>query len=380
MKDKIWLSSPHMGGAELKYISEAFEENWIAPLGPHVNAVEENLSTYLGEGVKVSALSSGTSAIHLALIELGIVEDDIVLCSSFTFVASCNPILYLGAVPVFIDSEPDTWNMDPDLLEKAIIDLIKKGKKPKAIMLVYLYGMPAHIDRIVEISKKYEIPLVEDAAEALGAKYKEKALGTFGDFSIFSFNGNKIITGSCGGALVSTNNEKINHSRFLSTQARDPQPYFQHSEIGYNYRMSNICAGIVRGQLEVLNERVNKRREINEFYKKALSEISGISFLNECSPDFFSNHWLTCILVDPLKTNGVNHEDLRLFLCENNIESRHLWKPMHLQPLFKKAMMYSNGISEKLFGMGLCLPSGSNMTNEDLERIVNLIKQRISIN
>ncbi len=373
MNDKIWLSSPHMGENELKYVQEAFETNWIAPLGPHVNAVEENINTYIGGKSYVAALNTGTAAIHLALIQLGVQRGDTVLCSSFTFVASCNPIVYLGAEPVFIDSERETWNMSPELLEEAIIDLEKKGNKPKAIVLVHLYGMPAKMEELMAVANKYNVPVVEDAAEALGSTYKGKALGTFGEFGVFSFNGNKIITGSAGGVLISPSGDKIARTRFLSTQARDAEPHFQHSEIGYNYRMSNICAAIIRGQIEVLDERVARRREIHFLYKKAIGTINGVTFLEEPNEDYFSNHWLSCLLIDENIT-GVSKEEVRLFLEKNNVEARPLWKPMHLQPVFEGCKVYENGTAEELFNTGLCLPSGSNMTNEDVDRVIGLLK------
>ena len=355
MSAKIWLSSPHMSGNEMKYIDEAFKTNWIAPLGPHVSAFENELANYLH--VKhVAALSSGSAAIHLALIILGIKSEDEVLVSSFTFSATVNPIVYQGAVPVLIDSEEDTWNMSPELLEEAIKDRLSKGKKPKAIILVHLYGMPARIDEIMSIANNYEIPVIEDAAEALGSKYNGKPLGAFGDISILSFNGNKIITTSGGGALLSNNEEYVKQARFLSTQARDNAPYYQHSQIGYNYRLSNVLAGIGRGQLEVIDERIQQRRSNYDFYYKSLNGISGISFQKENEKNF-SNRWLTTILVDSIKTGGVSNIDIRLFLEKNNIESRPLWKPMHLQPIFRKYPSYANGVSEKLFDIGLCLPS-----------------------
>lgn len=377
MNEKIWLSSPHMSGKEQKYIQEAFDTNWIAPLGPNVDGFEQDLIEYL-KITHVAALSSGTAAIQLALILLNVKPGDEVICSSFTFSASANPIVYLGAKPVFIDSEKDTWNMDPYLLEEGIKDRIKKGKKPKAIIVVHLYGMPAKIDKIIAIAEKYDIPVIEDAAEALGSKFKGKSLGTFGEFGILSFNGNKIITTSGGGALISHNAETIKKARFLATQARDEAPHYQHSEIGYNYRMSNILAGIGRGQMEVLEDRVNKRREIHEYYYKSLSHIEGISFLREPSKDYFSNYWLTTILVDPDNTNSITREDIRLALLKENIDSRPLWKPMHLQPVFKDYISFQNGVSERLFINGLCLPSGSNMTDNELLRVSDAVIQTIS--
>jgi dTDP-4-amino-4,6-dideoxygalactose transaminase len=374
MSTKIWLSSPHLGGNEIKYIEKAFEENWIAPLGPNVDSFENELGEYLNMP-NVAALSSGTSAIHLALILLDVQMGDEVICSSFTFSASANPIAYQKAIPVFVDSESDTWNMDPELLEIAIKDRISKGKKPKAIILVHLYGMPAKLEQIISIASKYEIPIIEDAAEALGSRYKGKACGTFGLMSILSFNGNKIITTSGGGALVSENKELIEKSRFLATQARDNAPHYQHSQIGYNYRMSNIIAGIGRGQLEVLDERVEQRRKVNKFYHQILGNKSGISFLNEPNSDYFSNHWLTAICLNPKETGGVTNEAVRLALETENIESRPLWKPMHLQPIFTTAPSYTNGVSENLFHNGLCLPSGSNLSEVEKDRIKKTLEK-----
>lgn len=372
-KPKIWLSSPHMGGKEQEFVKEAFETNWVAPLGPNVDGLEKDLEQYTG-AKHAAALSSGTSAIHLALIMLGVGPGDYVLCQSFTFSASANPIAYQGATPVFIDSEKDTWNMSPEFLEKAIIELMAKGKKPKAIIPVHLYGVPAKMDEIMAIAAKYDIPVVEDAAEALGATLNGKACGTFGQLGILSFNGNKIITTSGGGALISDKEEYIKKSRFLATQARDNAPHYQHSHIGYNYRMSNITAGIGRGQMLVLNDRVAQRRYNFEFYKKAFASIEGISFLEEM-PGAFSNRWLTCILVDPSKTNGKTREDIRIALEKENIECRPLWKPMHLQPIFENAPFFGDGTSEKIFEDGLCLPSGSNLTDEDLNKVVAAIKE-----
>lgn len=366
-----------MGGDEIKYVQEAFDTNWVAPVGPHISAFEQELARYVGLKY-VSALSSGTAAIHLALIILGVKPQDEIICSSFTFAGTCNPIVYLGATPVFIDSEKETWNMDPDLLEEAIRDRIKKtGKKPKAIIAVHLYGMPAHMDRIMAISRQYEIPVIEDAAEALGSTLHGQRLGSFGDFSVLSFNGNKIITTSGGGALLSNNEAWIQKARFLATQARDHAPHYEHSEIGYNYRLSNVCAGIGRGQLLVLDERVRQRRANYDFYRAALGDIPGIEFLEEPS-GYFSNRWLTTLLIDPDKTKGITREDLRLELAKENIESRPLWKPMHLQPVFKECPSYINDISQELFNKGLCLPSGSNLTMEELHRVTGLIKEIIT--
>ncbi len=360
-----------MGGEEEQYIKDAFDSNWIAPSGPHIAAFENNLSR-ISKDYHIAALSSGTSAIHLALILLGVKDGDEVLCSSFTFSASANPISYLGAFPVFIDSESDTWNMCPKLLEEAIIDRVEKGKIPKAIILVHLYGMPAKIDEIMRIANKHCIPVVEDAAEALGSSYKNSPLGTAGKFGVYSFNGNKIITTSAGGVLISNNKKLILKAKFLATQARDNRSHYEHSEIGYNYRMSNICAAIGLGQLEVLSDRVLQKRQIHKYYKNALLSIKNISFLEE-SEGSFSNFWLTTILL--ARNSTIDREQLRLHLEKDNIETRPLWKPMHLQPVFKECSSYINGVSEDLFNRGLCLPSGTNMTIQDLERVVNKIKE-----
>ena len=365
---KIWLSSPHMGGNEQKFVQEAFDTNWVAPLGPNVTGFEIDLENYLNNDVHVAALSSGTAAIHLGLVLLGIQAGDEVICQSFTFSASANPILYLGAIPVFIDSEPETWNMCPVALEEAIIDSISKGKKPKAIIPVHLYGMPYKVDEIRAIANKYKIPLLEDSAEALGSKYKGQKCGTFGDVSALSFNGNKIITTSGGGALV-TNDKKVKEKTiFLATQARDNAPHYQHSEIGYNYRLSNICAGIGRGQMEVLDYHVQKRRAMHQFYLDLFKNNDAITVFNEPSSDYYSNHWLSCIIINPDKSKKTR-EELRLALENANIESRPLWKPMHLQPIFEKYSFYGSNISENLFNNGLCLPSGSNLNEEDKIRI-----------
>lgn len=377
MNSKIWLSSPHMGGNEQKYINEAFDANWVAPLGPNVDGFENDLETYLNEDVKVAVLSAGTAALHLALIECDVKHGEEVICQSMTFSASANPIAYCGAIPVFIDSEKDTWNMCPIALEEGIQDRISKGKKPKAIIVVHLYGMPAKMDEIAAIAKKYEIPVIEDAAEALGSTYKGKSCGTFGRFGILSFNGNKIITTSGGGALVCHNQEDKDKAVFLSTQARDNAPHYQHSYIGYNYRMSNIVAGIGRGQMEVLNERVEARRKMHDFYVDIFKDIEGVEVFSEPNEDYYSNHWLSAIVIDE-KITGKNREDLRLAFLEDNIESRPLWKPMHLQPVFADAPYYGTNIAEKLFDNGLCLPSGSNLTNEDRVRIALKIKEVFS--
>lgn len=371
MNPKIWLSSPHMSGREMRYINEAFDTNWVSPLGPNVTGFEQELASYLKVN-HCAALVSGTAALHMALINLGVAYGDEVVCQSFTFSASANPIVYQGATPVFVDSEPETWNMDPNLLEVAIKDRIAKGKKPKAIIAVHLYGMPAKIDEILSVAQRYEIPVVEDAAEAIGSTYRGKNCGTFGVMGALSFNGNKIITTSGGGALVSENEGYIKNTRFLSTQARDAAPHYQHSKIGYNYRMSNIVAGIGRGQLEVLNLRVQQRRANNQFYRNLLGSLEGITFLTE-SNGTFSNYWLTAMLIDP--KIGISREDVRLGLEADNIESRPLWKPMHLQPVFSGAPAYTSGFSEKAFEQGLCLPSGSNLTDEEKERIASQLKR-----
>ncbi|PTX42636.1 dTDP-4-amino-4,6-dideoxygalactose transaminase [Christiangramia gaetbulicola] len=376
-KEKIWLSSPHMGGTELKYIHDAFDQNWIAPLGPNVNGFENDIKKYLdpegSEGIEVAALSSGTAALHLSLIQLGVGPEDEVICQSMTFAASANPIMYLGAKPIFIDSERDTLNICPEQLEIAIKDRISKGKKPKAIIAVHLYGMPYKVDEIEAISKKYEIPIIEDSAEALGSTYKNRNCGTLGDYSVLSFNGNKIITTSGGGALVIKSFEQKQKTVFLATQARDDAPHYQHSEIGYNYRLSNISAGIGRGQMEVLDKRVEARRNMFQFYVNLFHTEAGVEVHEEPSDDFFSNHWLTVIEVNEEKTNGVSREDLRKCLEEENIESRPLWKPMHMQPVFKRFPFYGKGVAENIFKNGLCLPSGSNLTDNDRDRLKKAI-------
>ncbi|OIQ27492.1 MAG: pyridoxal phosphate-dependent aminotransferase [Bacteroidetes bacterium MedPE-SWsnd-G2] len=374
MDSKIWLSSPHMGGREQHYINQAFDSNWIAPLGPNVDGFESDLEQSLSNKVQIAALSSGTAAIHLGLKVLGVSKGDEVICQSKTFSASVNPILYLGASPVFVDSELDTWNLCPMLLKKAIQDRIAKGKKPKAIIAVHLYGMPYKVTEIHEIADQYNIPVLEDSAEALGSSYKSQPCGTFGKVAALSFNGNKIITTSGGGALCCPTNEIKNKIIHWSTQSRDKGVSYLHSEIGYNYRMSNILAGIGRGQMEVLKERVNARRRVFDFYKSELNNIKAITFLEE-PEGYFSNRWLTTILLDSYDTR----EELRLALNEDNIESRPLWKPMHQQPVFKNYPSYINGNSDALFERGLCLPSGSNLTNIDLNRVTKNIKSYFSV-
>lgn len=373
MAEKIYLSAPHMGGKELKYIQEAFDTNWISPVGPNIEGFEKDISSYV-KGSHVAALSSGTAAIHLALIILGVRRGDEVLCSSFTFAGSCNPIIYQNAIPVFVDSEAETWNMDPELLRTAIKERMRHGKKPKVIILVHLYGMPAKLDELLNIAREFEIPVIEDAAEALGSAYNGQKLGTFGDIGILSFNGNKIITTSGGGAMLSNNPKFIEKAKFLSTQARDSAPHYEHSEIGYNYRMSNICAGIGRGQMEILDEHVQSRRKNFNFYQQLLSGVDGISFVDEPA-GVFSNRWLTTAIINPQHTGGVTSEDLRLMLEKDNIESRPLWKPMHMQPVFKGAPFFGSGVSEHLFKHGICLPSGSNMTESDKKRIKNVLRR-----
>ena len=372
---KIWLSSPHIGKNELKYINEAFETNWIAPLGPHVNAFEQGLQD-LTKTKHAAALSSGTSALHLALILLGVKAEDTVFCQSLTFSASANPIAYQGAIPVFIDSEENTWNMDPVLLRRALKEAKQNDKMPKAIIPVHLYGMPAKMDEILSIAKEYEVPVIEDAAEALGSSIENKPCGSFGEFGVLSFNGNKIITTSGGGALLSENPEMIEKARFLATQARDSAPHYQHSHIGYNYRMSNVLAGIGRGQLEVLGDRVAGRRRNFDRYKSYFSNWNNQGFniqFQEEPQGFYSNRWLTCILVEPTSNKGLTREKIRVAMDLENIETRPLWKPMHQQPIFATSKNYTNEVSDKLFENGLCLPSGSNLTEDEFNRIFNCL-------
>jgi len=386
MAKKIYLCSPHMGGGEMKYVREAFDSNWVAPLGPNVDAFERELCAATG-AKHVAALSSGTAAIHLSLIMLGVGPGDYVIGTSFTFSATVNPIAYLGATPVLVDSEPWTWNMDPELLEKAIQGLkvgksesliVGKGRLPKAIIVAHLYGMPARMREIMAVADKYGIPVVEDAAEALGSEYMGRRVGCNSKFGILSFNGNKIITTSGGGALISDDAAMIERARFLATQARDPAPHYQHSVIGYNYRMSNVVAGVGRGQLEVLDLRVRQHREFNAWYRELLKDVPGVSFQSEPSPDFYSNFWLTCIVVDPAVA-GTDREKLRLAFDTADIESRPLWKPMHLQPVFAGCPAYVNGTSEALFTNGLCLPSGSNIDAEGRERIEEVLRREFGI-
>ena len=370
-KPKIYLSSPHIGEEELLNVQEAFATNWISPAGPFIGQFENDLASYCGTA-GAAVVQSGTAAIHLALRLLDIQQGDIILCQSFTFIGSSNPILYEKATPVFIDSEASTWNMCPNALEEAIVYLDKKGKRPKAIIVVHLYGMPAKMKEIMTIAYRYNIPVIEDAAEALGSSIDGKACGSFGNFGILSFNGNKIITTSGGGALLSNNLDTLQKARFLATQAKDNAPHYEHTQIGYNYRMSNIAAAIGVGQLKVLEERVAARRANHDFYQALLANVEGVQFLEE-PEGYFSNRWLSSIIIDPLVT-GVSREDLRLALEKENIESRPLWKPMHMQPLFENCDYYGTDFSEKLFQDGLCLPSGSNLTPQEKERISNQLK------
>lgn len=372
--EKIWLSSPHMGGEELKFVNEAFDTNWVAPLGPNVNGFEADLEKYLGANLHVAALSAGTAALHLGLILLDVKAGDEVICQSFTFSASANPIAYQGAIPVFVDSEPDTWNMCPVALRQAIEHRLAAGKKPKAIVAVHLYGMPYKADEIRQVADEYQIPILEDSAEALGSTYKGRACGTFGDIGILSFNGNKIITTSGGGALVSNSKEVKEKAVFLATQARDNAPHYQHSHIGYNYRLSNISAGIGRGQMLVLDAHIAKRQAMNAFYRELFAEVAGITVFAEPTADFSSNHWLSAITID----KAIHGADARVRLAEvfnqANIESRPLWKPMHLQPVFQDTLYFGGTVAEDLFEIGLCLPSGSNLSTADRERIATTVR------
>ncbi|TDE41737.1 pyridoxal phosphate-dependent aminotransferase [Flavobacterium rhamnosiphilum] len=374
MNSKIYLSSPHMGSSELSYIQEAFDTNWIAPIGPHVDGFEDNLAIYLSDEVHVGALSSGTAAIHLALVLLGVVQGDEVLVQTHTHIASANPILYLGATPVFIDSEIDTWNLCPIALEEAIVDRIAKGATPKAIIAVHLYGVPYKIDEVRTVADKYGIPILEDSAEALGSSYKGQKCGTFGDIGVLSFNGNKIITTSGGGAIVTKTAMQKDRAVFFATQSRDAAPHYQHSEIGYNYRMSNICAGIGRGQMEVLDDHVALRRKMHAFYVDLFKDIAAVTVFEAPNDDYFANYWLSAITIDAQLTNGVDRETLRLTFEAANIESRPLWKPMHLQPIFSMYPYYGKKVAETLFEDGLCLPSGSNLTDAERERIAAVVR------
>ncbi|USK31661.1 aminotransferase class I/II-fold pyridoxal phosphate-dependent enzyme [Bacillus sp. F19] len=372
---KIFLSPPHMSGREEKYINDAFNSNWIAPLGPNVDMFEKEIASFLGVN-KALAVSSGTAAIHLALILLDVKKGDTVFCSSLTFIASANPILYQGAIPVFIDSEPDTWNMSPQALEKAFKKELHEGRRPKAVIVVNLYGQSAKMFEIQKLCEEYDVPIIEDAAESLGSTYNNRMSGTIGKFGIYSFNGNKIITTSGGGMLVSDDEDALIRAKFLAAQARDVAPYYQHTEVGYNYRMSNVLAGIGRAQLEVLEDRVSSRRKIYNKYFRELSNLPGIKFMPELE-NSMSNRWLTALTIDE-RLSGLNTTKVIRFLDKENIEARHVWKPLHLQPLFKETRYYPHcsvhNVSEQLFNSGICLPSGSSMSAEDQERIIDLIK------
>ncbi|MBQ8723950.1 MAG: DegT/DnrJ/EryC1/StrS family aminotransferase [Opitutales bacterium] len=373
---RIWLSPPHLSGSEEKYLSQTLASGWIAPAGENIDAFESAVTASLGGNLFGVAVNSGTAAIHLGLLQLGVGAGDEVICQSFTFAASANPVVYCGGVPVFVDSEEDTWNMDPVLLEKAILDRKEKtGKFPKAIVPVHLYGMPAKMVEICAVAEKYGIPVLEDAAEALGAEYKGRKCGTFGEFAAISFNGNKVITTSAGGIALCRARETRENILKLATQARENRPYYHHEKIGYNYRMSNVCAAIGRGQMEVLAAHIARRREIHAHYTRLLAGTPGLTVKQAPSSDFDSNFWLTCILVD--SSAKITNTQLRERLAEANIESRLLWKPMHLQPVYASNAFYGNGVSEDLFGRGLCLPSGSGMTDADVERVAEAIKQAV---
>ncbi|MEB3179188.1 MAG: DegT/DnrJ/EryC1/StrS family aminotransferase [Nostocaceae cyanobacterium] len=370
MNKPILLSTPHMGEQELEFVKEAFDTNWIAPIGPHVDAFETEFCQTIGTS-HAAAVSSGTAALHLALYLAGVESEDEVFCSTLTFIASSNPIVYLGAKPVFIDCDRTSWNMNPDLLRETLNERSRRGKLPKAVVLVHLYGQSADIDPILEVCNQYEIPLIEDAAESLGATYKERSPGTFGKIGIFSFNGNKIITTSGGGMLVSDNADIVAQARFLATQARDPAPHYQHSVCGYNYRLSNVLAGIGRGQLRVLHERVAARRRNFEIYISALKNLPGIEFMPEASFGR-ATRWLTCLTIDP-EAFGADREQVRQYLLSQQIESRPVWKPLHLQPVFADCESIGGEVAEDLFQHGLCLPSGSNLTTQDLQRVIDAI-------
>lgn len=368
---RILLSPPHMGGTELTYIAQAFQDNWIAPAGPHIDLFENRLVDFLDQKSQVVALNSGTAAIHLGLQLLGVQKGDVVLCQSLTFIASVNPVLYLGAIPVFIGSEKETWNLCPIALEEAILNQLNKGIQPKAIVVVHLYGMPAKMNEIITISKKYNIPILEDAAEALGSSYTNQPCGTFGDFGVFSFNGNKVITTSGGGALLCHSEAVKKKAVFLATQAKEDAVYYEHTQVGYNYRMSNISASIGLGQLEVLSEHIQHRKQNHHFYKPLFENLSQVTLHQEPSENFISNHWLTVIQLASFE----QREALRLHLEKYNIESRPVWKPMHLQPLFQDNLYFGDDLADKLFDNGLCLPSGSNLSEEDK----NCIKEAIEL-
>lgn len=374
-QSKIWLSSPHMSGNEMKYVQEAFNGNWIAPLGPNVDGFEKDLEKFLGQNTHVAAVSSGTAAIHLALVMLGVEKEDFVICQSLTFSASANPILYVGGIPIFVDSEPDTWNICPNALEDAIKYCIQKGKKPKAIITVCLYGMPYKVDEVKQVAEKYGVPIIEDSAEALGSSYKGQKSGTFGDISVLSFNGNKIITTSGGGALVLKDEMYKKKAVFLSTQAKDDAPHYQHSIMGYNYRLSNVCAGIGRGQMEVLELRIQQRRQNHAFYKEIFTKFEGAKLLTEPNEDYFSNHWINAVILENDEKIENSSQKLRESFMIENIESRPLWKPMHLQPLFERAPYFGSNIAEDFFHHGLCLPSGSNLSEQDKKRIQVILEK-----
>ncbi|MEG4958706.1 MULTISPECIES: aminotransferase class I/II-fold pyridoxal phosphate-dependent enzyme [unclassified Microcoleus] len=372
MNKQILLSTPHMGSLEQEFVKEAFDTNWIAPVGPHVDAFEQEFCEVVG-AKHAAAVSSGTAALHLALQLIGVGSGDEVFCSTLTFIATATPITYLGAKPVFIDSDRTSWNLNPDLLREALDKRAKIGKLPKAVVIVHLYGQSCDIDPILEACNAYEIPLIEDAAESLGASYKNRSPGSFGKIGIFSFNGNKIITTSGGGMLVSDDQKLVEKARFLATQARDPAPHYQHSEIGYNYRLSNVLAGIGRGQLRVLDERVEARRRNFDFYKQALGNLPGIEFMPEAAFGK-ATRWLTCLTIDPAAF-GADREQVRLALAQEKIEARPVWKPLHLQPVFADCECIEGAVAQELFEYGLCLPSGSNLTDEDLERVTSAIAQ-----
>ena len=409
---RILLCLAHMSGHEMKFIQEAFDTNWVVPLGPNVNGFEKDLEQYMGQNKRVVALSAGTAAVHLALIACGVGPGDEVIVQTFTFCASSHPITYLGATPVFVDSESETWNMSPELLEETIKDRIAKtGRKPKAIIPVYLYGMPGRIEELLDVASRYDIPVIEDAAEGFGSRYNGQMVGTFGRFGVLSFNGNKMITTSGGGALVCPDEESYNRIMYFATQARESYPYYQHTEIGYNYRMSNICAGIGRGQMMILDEHIKHHQHIAELYREAFKQVDGIEFHDNPDVKMSSNFWLNTITIAPdVKVKGQenayktivkgavggaagvvhqaltahtdcepndNVEAMRVCLDANNIESRPLWKPMHKQPVYKEAPAYVNGVSESLFRQGLCLPSGPMVTDDDVARIVSTIKDSL---
>lgn len=375
MRNRIYLSLAQMGGREQEFIREAFETNWVVPLGPNVDAFERQLSEFLGQERHVVALSAGTAAIHLGLVLLGVEPGDEVICQSFTFAASANPVTYLGATPVFVDSEPGTWNMSPELLDAAIRDRkARTGRYPKAVIPVHLYGMPAMLGEICAVAAHYGIPVLEDAAEAIGSQYKGRKCGTFGELGALSFNGNKMITTSGGGALVCRTEEEARRTKFYATQARENRPYYYHEHIGYNYRMSNICAGIGRGQMLVLDAHIARRRAIHALYTELLRDVEGVTVKQNPTPDHDSNFWLTCIEVDPARTGGTTADDLRIALEKENIESRLLWRPMHMQPVFASNPFYGDGTSERIFGRGLCLASGSSLTDDEVEAVARVIR------